>query len=82
MAIPARGEEPTWLNEDLWLASEQPQGVADDTPDHDAHDPIEGERIEVARRFGTRELLLALCVFVPQLAWMALLVYLGLRVLT
>ena len=34
------------------------------------------------RRFGMSELLLAVSLFVPQLAWMALLSYLALRLVS
>jgi len=82
VATSAVRDEPTWLDDDAWLADEEPDGVADDTPDDDAHQRHEGERVDVGRRFGVGELALALWFFVPQLAWMMLLGYLALHVVT
>ena len=82
MAVLAREHEPAWLDEDLWLARKEPEGVADDGSDHSRQEPDDRERIDAARRFGLREFLLALCLFVPQLTWMVLLGYLALRFLS
>jgi hypothetical protein len=69
------------LDEELWLADEEPEGVADRAPDGDADEGDDGKRDEV-RRFGIRELLLAVCLFVPQLAWMGFLAYIAFRALS
>jgi hypothetical protein len=81
VAVGAEHHEPQWLEEELWLVDEEPEGVADRAPDHEAHDQHENERVE-AKRLGVRELLLAVCLFVPQLAWMGLLAYVAFRALS
>jgi len=69
--------EPAWLNDELRLAEkEQPDGVTDDAPERDAEEAQRPQGVE-QRSLGATELLLSLCIGLPQLAWMKFLAYLA-----
>ena len=80
----ANADESPWLEDELWLVhEEQPDEVPDPAPYEDAQQEEQRERVsERRRRFGIVDLLLAVCLFVPQLAWMVLLGYLALSFLS
>ena len=84
MAVVAKGNEPPWLEDELWLAEQEepddvePEGVADLALVNVTHDAQHRHWSELGR-LGM--MLLAVCLCVAQLAWPGLLVYFAFRVL-
>ncbi len=75
-SCPTSSPNASASSDELWLAEkEQRDGVTDDAPERDA-EAQQPQGVE-QRSLGATELLLSLCIGLPQLAWMGFLAYLA-----
>jgi hypothetical protein len=82
MAVRAKQHDASQVREELSAAEQaEPHRVAEQALDQHSPPPAHAEPTE-PRSIGIRELMLGLCIGLPQLAWMGLLMYFALQVLS